>query len=139
MAYATKADMLKRYEEKDIIQLTDNVEPYTGAIVDSVLDNALEDASAMIDLYLHRYDLPLGDVPPALVNITCIMAYYQLNRTRTTEEMRQDYEDSLKTLEQISSGKIKLDVGGAEPKSAAAIARVDGPNRTFNRDTLKGF
>ena len=139
MAYATKADMLKRYETQELVQLTDNVEPYTGQIVDAVLDQAIADASAKIDLYLHRYDLPLADVPPALINMACVLAFYNLNRNRTTEEMRQDYEDALKTLEKIADGKIKLDSGGDEPKSAAAIAEVDGPNRTFNRDSLKGW
>ncbi|MBK67918.1 MAG: hypothetical protein CMP22_07280 [Rickettsiales bacterium] len=140
MIYATKADMLKRYEEKQLIQLTDNVEPYTDQIVDSILDGALNDASATIDLYLGgRYDLPLSQTPTALIDMACRLAFYRLNRDRTSEEMRLDYTDVIKTLEQISQGKIRLDVGGEEPKSAAAIAKVDGPNRTFDRDSMKGF
>lgn len=139
MAYATKADMLQRYEERELSQLTDIVEPYTGAIVDSVLDQALDDGGATIDLYLHRYDLPLASVPPALVNMNCKLAFYNLNRNRMTDDIRQDYEDVMKSLDHIASGKIKLDSGGNEPQSAAAIAQVDGPNRTFNRDSLKGY
>ena len=139
MGYATKSDMLKRYEESELVQLTDIEEPYTSAIVDSVLDNALDNASASIDLYLHRYDLPLSSIPAALIEMTCTLAFYKLNRNRITEDMRQDYEDVMKMLGDISSGKAKLDAGGNEPTSAAAIARVDGPNRTFNRDSLKGF
>ncbi|MDP7142686.1 MAG: DUF1320 family protein [Alphaproteobacteria bacterium] len=139
MVYATKADMLKRYEEQELIQLTDYVKPFTEAIVDSVLDQALADASATIDLYLHRYDLPLADIPPALVNMACLLAFYNLNRNRMTDEIRQDYADVMKSLESIAAGKIKLDSGGEEPKSAAAIAQVDGPNRIFNRASLKGY
>lgn len=140
MSYAAKADMLQRYEEKQLIQLTDIVEPWTEAIVDSVLDNALSDASSTIDLYLGgRYDLPLSSTPAALVEMCCTLAFYKLNRGRYDEDLRQDYEDVLKQLEHISSGKMKLDQGGEEPESAAAIAEVDGPNRTFNRDSLKGF
>ena len=140
MVYATKSDMLKRYEERELVQLTDNADPATGAIVDSVLDNALEDATATIDLYLSgRYDLPLAETPAALVKMACTLAFYQLNEGRTTEEIRQDYEDVLKALSGIASGRIKLNAGGSEPKSAAAIAQVEAPNRVFNRDSLKGF
>jgi len=140
MSYADKTDMLERYEEKDLIQLTDFAEPYTGEIVDEVLDKALLDASSTIDLYLGgRYDLPLSSTPPALTNMCCTLAFYRLNRGRYTEDLRQDYDDVIKRLEAISSGKIKIDQGGGEPKSAAAIAKVDGPNRIFNRDSLKGF
>ena len=138
--YADKAEMLERYEAKELIQLTDFIEPYTDAIVDYVLENALEDASATIDIYIaSRYRLPLNDVPPALTEMACVLAFYKLNRGRVTESLRQDYEDVLKRLEGIASGKIRLDIGGDEPQSQAAIAKVDGPNRTFNRDTLKGF
>lgn len=138
--YAAKSDMLERYEELELIQLTDNAEPYTGEIVDSILNNALNDASATIDLYLGgRYDLPLAQTPAALVDLCCTLAFYRLNRGRYTEDLRKDFDDTMRILEQISQGKIKLDQGGDEPKSAAAIAEVDGPNRTFNRDSLKGF
>lgn len=140
MPYATKADMLDRYEVKDLVQLTDIAEPYTGAVVDAVLLKALADASAAIDLYLGgRYDLPLSATPGALVDMCCVLAFYRLNRGRYTEDLRKDYEDVLRTLEQIAQGRISLDQGGREPKSAAAIAQVDGPDRIFNRQTLKGF
>lgn len=138
--YASKAEMQARYEAKDLIQLTDYAEPYTSAIVDAVLDKALADATAQIDLYLGGlYDLPLSPTPVALTNMCCVLAFYRLHRGRYNEDLRKDYEDILHTLEQISQGKIKLDQGGQEPKSAAAIAQVDGPNRIFNRDSMKGF
>lgn len=140
MVYATKADMLKRYEERELIQLTDNIEPYTGEIVDSILDNALTDACAMIDLFLGgRYDLPLAETPPALVNMACTIAFHDLNRRSMTDEIRAAYDDVQKILDKISKGIIPLDAGGSEPKSAAAIAKVNAPDRTFNRDSLKGF
>lgn len=140
MPYAIKADMLARYEAADLVQLTDHVQPFTGGIVDAILDNALSDAAATIDLYLGgRYDLPLSSTPAALVDLCCTLAFYRLNRGRYTDDLRKDYDDAIKTLEQISTGKIALDQGGQEPASAAAIAQVDGPNRIFNRESLKGF
>lgn len=140
MSYATKLDMLARYEEKELIQLSDFIEPYTEQIVDSVLTSALNDASATIDLYIGgRYALPLASVPPSLVDMAAKIAYYNLNRGRYTESIRQDYDDVLRRLEKIASGAIKLFLDNKEPKSAAAIAEVDGPNRVFNSDSLKGY
>lgn len=138
--YAGKSDMLKRYEAKELIQLTDMAEPATEEIVDSVLENALEDATSTIDMYIGgRYRLPLSAVPKALTDMACVLAYYRLSRGRTNEAMRQDYEDVLKRLESIAAGKIRLDFQGDEPQSQAEIAKVDGPDRIFNRDTMKGF
>lgn len=141
MRYAAKADMLQRYGEKELIQITDRAEPYQDVINDDILNNALDDASAQIDLHLAgRYALPLATVPPALVDMCCTAAWYRLNRGRYTDEMRKDYEDVLQQLENIASGKVKLELGGGtEPQSAAAIAKVSAPDRIFNRDTLKGF
>lgn len=140
MAYAVKTDMVTRYGEQPLVQLTDKEEPYTYEINDANLNAALDDASATIDLYLGgRYDLPLSDTPSALIDMCCILAFCRLSRGRMDDDTRTDYEDVIRRLEKIAKGDIKLDQGGDEPKSAAAIAKVDGPNRTFNRSRLKGF
>jgi len=138
--YADKAEMLKRYREDDLIALTDRAEPFTGAIVDAVLEAALEDAAALIDTYISkRYNLPVASVPGALKVQACAIAYYTLHQGRYPEETRKAYEDALSFLQKVADGKVHLDVGGSQPKSAPADARVDGPDQTFNRDTLKGF
>lgn len=138
--YATKADMIKRYTEADLIQLTDRSEPYTEAIVDSVIDEALEDAAATIDTYIaKRYDLPLASIPKALIIQTCVIAYYNLHQGRYPDETRTAYEDALSYLDKVANGRVVLDVGGSEPKSSAAIAQYEAPDQSFSRDKLKGF
>lgn len=138
--YTSLSDMQMRYEDSDLIQLTDFEEPYQGIINEAVLNKAILDACAEIDLYLgSRYDLPLAQTPAALVQMASTITFYKLQRGRGSDSDRQDYEDVLKTLKAIASGAIRLDVGGEEPKSAAAIAKVSAPDRIFNRDSLKGF
>ena len=138
--YVTKQNMIDRFGEENLIELTDRVEPYISAIVDQVLDQALNDASAVADSYIsRRYDLPLAAIPPVLIIHTAALAYYDLHRGRYSDEVRTDRDDAVKFLRDISEGKALLDASGNEPESAPADARVEAPERIFNRDELKVF
>jgi len=48
MVYAQPSDMIARYPNRDLVQLT-NEDPTQQAVDDSVLQQALADASAEID------------------------------------------------------------------------------------------
>lgn len=138
--YATKQDMIDRYSERELIELTDRAEPYTDAIVDTVLDKALADAGIEIDSYIARkYDLPLASTPPMLNRHACTIAWYILHRGRHPDEVRDQYKDALSWLKDVADGRVELDVAGSRPDSAPADARVEGPDKTFSRDTLEGF
>jgi phage gp36-like protein len=140
MPYASKQNMIDRFSEESLIQLTDRVEPYTQEIIDAVLNQALEDADAMINTYLaKRYDLPLASIPAVLPRHAAVIAYYDLHRGHHPEEVRTNYEDTLSFLDKVSRGLVVLDAQGTEPSSAPADARVEGPDRMFSRDSLKGF
>lgn len=138
MIYATKQNMIDRFGEKELIELTDRVEPLTNAIVDGVLDQALASASAQIDSFVaRRYDLPLANLPPVLNEACMVIAYYKLHRGRHRDEDRKEYEDVLAFLSQISNGTALLDVGGTEPPSAPAQVVSDAADRTFSRTDKK--
>lgn len=140
MTYAAKQDMIDRYGEQPLIELTDRETPLTGAIVDDVLDRALFDADALIDSYIaRRYDLPLAATPGVLIQHAAAIAYHSLHRGRYPEEVRTAFEDAMKFLTALSSGAAVLDVGGDEPQSAPADARVEGPERIFSREEMKGW
>lgn len=132
--YATKQDMIDRFGEEQLIELTDRAEPLTGEINDAVLNAALVDASATIDSYIaRRYKLPLGVVPAVLTSRCMTLAWYALHRGRHTEETRADYMDATDYLRQLSNGTAVLDVAGSEPPSAHAQARAISSGRTFSR------
>jgi len=140
MPYANKTDMQARYEDQKLIELTDRVEPYQNIIIDSVMNIALDDASAVIDMYVGgRYKVPLSPAPQSLIKICCTLAYYGLHRGHHHDELRQTYEDALSYLEKIAAGKIELNQLGAEAPSATATAVVEAPDRIFNRDSLKVY
>lgn len=140
MAHATKQDMLDRYDENKLVELTDRADIATGEIVNAVMDKALTDATEQINSYLAgRYRLPLSATPGVLITHACIIAYYKLHRSHYPEEVRKEYEDTLKWLESVARGTVTLDAAGSQPQSAAADARVEGPERIFSRDSMKVY
>jgi len=64
MAYATIDDMISAYGEAELVQRTNLDNPVATLIEESVLELALEDATAEINGYLGAYSLPLASIPP---------------------------------------------------------------------------
>lgn len=134
MTYATQTDMITRYDERQLIELTDRAEIATGVVNAAIVADALADASALIDSYVgKRYRLPVAPVPIILRNVCCAIAYLDLHRGRYAEETRVAYSDALDTLAKISNGSMVLDVEGTESKSAAAQVAVSQTDRQFSR------
>jgi phage gp36-like protein len=109
MAYATQADMITRYGEPLLVQLTDIGNPMTGALVPAVLQAKLDDAAALIDGYLvGRYTLPL-EVAPAILKVhACVLAMYMLLGGKVSEEAAVEYKAALDYLKQVARGDITL-------------------------------
>lgn len=138
--YAQKQDMLNRYDETALIELTDRAVPATGEINDVVLNAALSDADGVIDSYVSaRYTVPLSPVPQVLTRHAAAIAWFILHRDRYPDEVRKAYDDAISFLRSLASGTAKLDVGGSEPASTAAIAKVDASERVFNRSNLGDY
>jgi len=133
MTYATKQQMIDRFGQDELIQLTDR--SGAGVIDDVVLDQALADADAEIDGYLAgRYQLPLGSVPPILVVYACDIARYRLYDDAATEQVSRRYQDAVRFLRLAADGKVQLGPAsdGSEPQPADGASMVsDG--RRFSR------
>ena len=141
MAYATAQDMIDRFEETVLKQVTD---PEAQEIQGPALTRSLEDASDEIDGYLQsRYTLPLDPAPRILRILSSNIAMYRLLVLRPLgdiEDARKRYEDAIKFLTRVAAGEVSL--GLSEDAQVAAESggpQVAGPARTFSRDTLKGF
>lgn len=110
MSYATKAAMIARFSEAEVIALTDRES--VGVINDTVLDGMLIEADAEIDPYLApRHVLPLATVPKILTGFACDIARFRLcgaGGVTETEEIRNRYKDAVKFLEKVAEGKIGL-------------------------------
>lgn len=137
MAYCTKQDMIDRFGEQEIIQLTDRLS--TGVIDDVVLDKAITDAAAEINPYLSGYNLPLIILPNSLIRISCDMARYYLYDDNVSDTIIARYESALKFLLMVANGTIMLgiDDDGKSPEITNSVV-MDGGERVFTRKD-KGF
>lgn len=123
MSYATPQDMLARFGERELIQLSD---PLASVPDDVKITQALEDASAEIDAYLQgRYALPLANVPTVLPRLACDIARYRLWEDKSSEEVRDRYKDAVRMLEMIAKGVIDLGQPGDGSGLAMTTKRDD--------------
>lgn len=141
MSYATLQDLLDRYGETLLLQVSDRADPPAGAIGMDTVERALADTDAVIDGYLAgRYVLPLATVPPLLVPIAQAIAIYKLHVYQPEQKIADEYRDALADLLKISRGDIKLPVAGIEPASAGGegVETIDRA-RDFTPENLRGF
>jgi phage gp36-like protein len=140
LAYATLQDLITRFSERRLIQLTDRFVPPAEVIDESVTAEAIQHAGDLIDGYVRAiYALPFQTVPALLNGLACDIAYFRLFQ-EPTDEARKRYDDALRTLRDISAGKIKLPVAdGQDAPSRPDVIRATAQPRLFNRDSLRGL
>lgn len=137
MSYATTEDMEKRYGQKELVQLTDREN--VGRLDESVLSEALADASAECDSYMAgRVVLPLTFVPPVLLRAVCDIARFRLYGVRAPEEIRNRYKDAVSWLRDVASGKAVVQ-GAPVPSAPRSGINVAAPGEVFTADVLGRF
>lgn len=124
MNYATAQDLIDRFGEAEMVQLSD---PELQTVQTAKLERALGDAQAYADSFLARvYSLPLGGcvkpapvvgnpqatelvAPPQLSRITADVArYYLWGDFAPESEIYLRYRAATKELEAIGDGKAVL-------------------------------
>lgn len=137
--YATRADMVRRFGEEQMILLTDH-DADLGVIDSAVLDQALADASADIDGYLGgRYGLPLPTVPSILVRICCDIARYHLYDDSAPETVTERHKGAVRYLEKLAAGTISLGLPDTTAVTSSATAEIHSAGSVFARDKAKAF
>ena len=144
MSYATVQDMINRYPNRDLVQLT-NEDPTATTVNNAPITQALADASAEIDGYIEgRFTLPLIDPPAVLNRLTTDIAMYRMQSLRPLhdlEDARKRYEDAVAMLAKVGAGELTLGLSadGQEPPIAGVVESVQGPNRVFTRKKMRGY
>ncbi len=124
MSYATSQQFIDRIGEPETIQLTNLDDPAATTVNTVPLEAALADASAVIDGYCGgRYQLPLVPLPVIVTRYCVAIARQYLDRIKTREDVRQEYEDAIAALKDISSGKMSI---GATALGTAADEELIG-------------
>lgn len=107
MAYATVADMIKRFSETELIQLTDRLGD--GVVDDVVAAQALADASSVVDGHLSgRYQLPLATVPDILVGYACDLARRNLYTNDIPDVVESRAKEAINYLRAVGEGRLSL-------------------------------
>lgn len=139
MLYATVSDLVERFGETEIIELSNLELDHDDTIDEAAVERALTDACAEIDSYLAaRYRLPVSDTPRLLSLLATDIARFRLQKGVSTEQARQRYEDAVAKLKDIAAGRINLPL--ARPPAAAGEPMVvPGRARVFDDDTMRGY
>ena len=130
--YCTQSDLINRFGETELLQLTDRNR--TGVIDDVVVAQAIADAGAEIDGYIcSRVDLPLAedDVPALLRLYACDIARYRLFDDGAFEQVTERYNIALRYLRDVAGGKVQLLPTAAADEAENAAEFVSGRESVF--------
>ena len=137
--FANLADMQARFEERDLLQLSDDAN--TGAINTASIDAKLESADALIVGYVARRHRDTAQFAGSVIlrDIACDYAFYLLWRSDAPDWVMDRKKAAMRQLEQIAAGTLKLDQGEEEaaPRPGQILTSSD-PQR-FGRDNLRGY
>jgi phage gp36-like protein len=141
LPYCTLPQLIERYSERFLIELSDRGDTPATEPDATLFARAIADADALIDGYLKvRYALPLSQVPSLVTDLSLAISIYKAHAHVAAEKIVNDYKDALKTLRDISTGLIRLDVEGSEPApSGANEVRTNEPERPLSAATMKGY
>jgi len=133
MSYCKPQDMVERYTEQELIQLTDREN--TGDIDFTVLESAINDASSEIDGYLAAYPLPLVIVPRVLTRFSCDIARYYLYDDHAPERVEKLYDNAIDFFKLVAKGTVSLGVDNAGQQPITADnAQMQSGGRVFGRN-----
>lgn len=119
MSYASPEEFEGRWGA-EAIELSNLDNPNATVANIAVLAAHLKDASEMMDTYLWRYSLPFADIPNSLRSCCLDVARYRLYRdVRDESDVRRRFDDWIKWLESVASGKVKLGTAGSPPEEVA--------------------
>lgn len=113
MTYCTQQDLIKSFDEAELIIMTDR--DNLGVINEDVLNNAIDNAAAEIDSYISvRYSLPLNSTPSVLTLHACNITRYRLYDNRSRDEVTERYKQAISFLDKISKGTVSLGVTSSQ-------------------------
>jgi len=141
MAYATITAMQQRYGERDLIYLSERDDGPADVINTAVIEQAINDASDVINGYLAgRYELPLVTVPNLLEQFCCDITRYKLGTNDVPEHVETRYKDAIKFLMSVAKGELSIGVDAlGQDAKVQDTATIQSAGSVFAREKTKGF
>lgn len=141
MAYATIAAMQQRFGEQELIYLSERDNAPADVINTAVIEQAITDASDVIDGYLAgRYELPLVTVPNLLEQFCCDIARYKLGTNDTPEHIETRNKEAIKFLTSVAKGELSIGVNAlGQDAKVQNTATIQSAGSVFAREKTKGF
>lgn len=141
MSYAQVSDLVTRFGQRELIQLTDRSNPPADQVDPAVAQPALDEASAIMDGFIAvKYALPLSTISPILLGICCDLARFRLYADQAPEQVAKRNESAMGMLRNIAQGLLKIDAAGVEPppRPESAVVFQADPRQTL-RGELRRF
>ncbi len=143
MNYVTQQDLIDRFGEPELVQLTDRTNRPATTIDATTVARHIADAESMIDGYLGKvYALPLATVPPVLVKIAADLARYFLHGPSAEKDgaVERAYRDARAWLNDVAGGAVVIENAGVIPSQAGGgRIQTSAPDRVFTRDSMGEF
>lgn len=149
MAYCTRTDIEKQIPKAQVTQLTkdsgDVLAEQEANTIARVAD-AIASADAIVNGFLSTRDLvlPLNPVPVIIKTLSIDLAIWALHNRRTSLELpkpiQQRYDNAMKLLDRIQSGKLGWGAQEADPNAPAEF-RTDKAttDKLFPKSVLDKF
>jgi phage gp36-like protein len=136
VSYCTKQNLIDRFGEGELIQLTDRTG--AGVINDTVLNQAIGDADGEINGYLAgRYTLPLASVPPVLTQKACDIARFFLYDEAVLDIVKTRYDNAIAWLKLVANGTVSLGLDGTgEEVITSGSPEMQSAGSVFGRDNF---
>lgn len=136
MHYCTLQDLIDTYSQARIAQLSDRVNMPATTIDETVVDRAIADAEAEINMYLAgRHALPLASVPVMLTRIACDLAWCNLHTVVPDDHPAAlARKRRLAQLDGVANGKLSLGLDAADvPVPTGNTVQVEPGRNDFAR------
>lgn len=137
MSYCTQQDLIDRFGEAELIELTD--EHGTEEVDATRIAQAIAYADALIESHIAgRFTVPLSPVPEILNELACDIVHYRLFIHGAPEHVMQRQRDAVASLRDIGAGRMSLGIDDPAPQSAGDVEYSSG-ERQFTSTTLEDF
>lgn len=131
--YATQANMVKRFGEQELIQLTDRAQPALEMIDADVLTAAMTRADALVDGYLRvRYTVPVVPTLPEIAHAAESIARRYLYDDGAPDGVTDLYKEAIAWLTAVQGNKVQLDATLAPASTGTGALGTAQFNETYN-------